>query len=85
MIPAIEKFKPEVILVSVGFDAHMDDDMSGIKLSTGCFSWIMERIVELGRQHARGRIISVLEGGYSLERLPELAANHVKILLNTQI
>ncbi len=85
MIPAIEKFNPEVILVSVGFDAHMDDDMSGIKLSTGGFSWIMERIVELARAHARGRIISVLEGGYSLERLPELAANHVKILLNTQI
>jgi acetoin utilization deacetylase AcuC-like enzyme len=42
----------------------------------------MQRIVELGRQHAQSRIISVLEGGYSLERLPELAANHVEILLN---
>ena len=85
MIPAIEKFKPEVILVSVGFDAHMDDDMSDIKLSTEGFSWIMKRIVELGRQHAHGRIVSVLEGGYSLERLPELAANHVNILLNAEI
>jgi acetoin utilization deacetylase AcuC-like enzyme len=60
----------------------MDDDMSDIKLSTEGFSWIMQRIVELGRQHAQSRIISVLEGGYSLERLPELAANHVEILLN---
>jgi acetoin utilization deacetylase AcuC-like enzyme len=81
--PAFDKFKPEVILVSVGFDAHEDDDMSGIKLSTTGYSWIMQRIVELGRQHARGRIISVLEGGYCLHRLPELAANHVEILLDT--
>jgi len=85
LIPAFEKFKPEVILVSVGFDAHIDDDMSDIKLSTEGFSWIMQRIVALGRQLSKGRIISVLEGGYSLERLPELAANHVKILLNGKI
>lgn len=82
LIPAIDQFKPEVILVSAGFDAHEDDDMSGIKLSTEGFSWIMQRIVALGRQYSKGRIISVLEGGYSLDRLPELAANHVEILLN---
>jgi acetoin utilization deacetylase AcuC-like enzyme len=82
LIPAFEKFMPEVILVSVGFDAHMDDEMSDMNLSTAGFSWIMQKIVELGRQHSKGRIISVLEGGYSLERLPELAANHVEILLN---
>ena len=82
LIPAIDEFKPEVILISAGFDAHADDDMSGIKLSTDGFSWIMQRIVALGRQHAKGRVISVLEGGYSLKRLPELAANHVEILLN---
>jgi len=82
LIPAIDEFKPEVILVSAGFDAHEDDEMSGIKLSTEGFSWIMQRIVELGRRHSNGRIISVLEGGYSLERLPELAADHVEILLN---
>ena len=82
LVPAMNEFKPEVIIVSAGFDAHVDDDMSGIKLSTEGFSWIMQRIVELGRQHCQGRIISVLEGGYSLARLSELAANHVQILLN---
>ncbi len=82
LIPAMDQFKPEVILVSAGFDAHRDDDMSGIKLSTGGFSWIMQVIVELGRLHSNGRILSVLEGGYALDRLPELAANHVEILLN---
>jgi len=85
LIPAFEQFKPEVILVSVGFDAHRDDDMSDIKLSTEGFSWIMQRVVELGCRHTQGRIISVLEGGYSLKRLPELAANHVNILLNAKI
>jgi acetoin utilization deacetylase AcuC-like enzyme len=85
LVPVFEEFKPEVILVSVGFDAHMDDDMSGINLSTDGFSWIMQKIVELGRQHSKSRIISVLEGGYSLDRLPELAANHVEILLNADL
>ncbi len=56
--------------------------MSDIKLSTDGFSWIMQSIVELARHSSKGRIISVLEGGYSLARLPELAANHVEILLN---
>ena len=82
LLPAFKDFNPEVILVSAGFDAHKDDDMSDIKLSTDGFTWIMENIVELARHSAKERIISVLEGGYSLARLPELAANHVKVLLN---
>ncbi len=81
LLPAFEQFKPEVILVSAGFDAHTADDMSGINLSTDGFSWIMEKICALADQYAGGRLISVLEGGYSLEVLPELVANHVKILL----
>ena len=82
MLPAFKNFNPEVILISAGFDAHEDDDMSDIKLSTAGFDWIMEKIVELARHSAKGRIISVLEGGYSLARLPELAANHVRVLLD---
>ncbi|MFH1154025.1 MAG: histone deacetylase [Pseudomonadota bacterium] len=82
LVPAFERFKPEVILVSSGFDAHKDDDMSDINLTTECFSWIMRLIMKLGNAYAGGRVISVLEGGYSLERLPELAENHIRILLN---
>ncbi len=82
LLPAFEKFKPDVILASSGFDAHVDDDMSGINLSTECFSWIMEKIVEMAEKYSRGRLISVLEGGYSLARLPELIKNHVEILLD---
>jgi acetoin utilization deacetylase AcuC-like enzyme len=81
LIPVIEAFSPEVIIVSAGFDAHVDDDMSDIKLSTQGFTRIMERIVALAELYSNGRMISVLEGGYCLKRLPELAANHVKVLL----
>ena len=81
-IPVIEAFSPEVIIVSAGFDAHVDDDMSDIKLSTQGYTRIMERIVALAEIYSDGRVISVLEGGYCLKRLPELAANHVKALLS---
>jgi acetoin utilization deacetylase AcuC-like enzyme len=82
MIPALDRFKPEVILVSAGFDAHREDDMSDMNLSTEGFSWLMQKIVEVADTYAGGRVISVLEGGYCLERLPELLANHVRILLD---
>jgi acetoin utilization deacetylase AcuC-like enzyme len=82
LLPAMDFFKPEVIIVSLGFDAHNDDDLADIKLSTQCFTWMMERIVSIANQYSQGRVISVLEGGYCLERLPELAENHVRVLLN---
>lgn len=83
LFPAFEKFKPEVILVSAGFDAHVDDDMSDINLSTEGFSWIMKNIVEMSDKYSGGRLISVLEGGYCIRRLAELVKNHVEILLGT--
>jgi acetoin utilization deacetylase AcuC-like enzyme len=82
LVPVMEAFSPEVILVSAGFDAHVDDDMSDIILSTDGYTRIMQRIVALADLSSNGRLISVLEGGYCINRLPELAANHVKILLN---
>jgi acetoin utilization deacetylase AcuC-like enzyme len=81
LFPAFERYAPEVILVSAGFDAHIDDDMSDIKLSTEGFSWIMENIVGMAGKYSGGRLISVLEGGYAVNRLPELITNHFEILL----
>jgi acetoin utilization deacetylase AcuC-like enzyme len=83
LFPSFQAFKPEVLLVSAGFDGHMDDDMSDIMLTTQGFSWIMEQIIDIGNRYADGRIISILEGGYSLKRLPELAKNHVELLLHS--
>jgi acetoin utilization deacetylase AcuC-like enzyme len=70
------------LLLSTGFDGHRDDDMSGIRLSTEFYSWIMGQMIEAAARCCGGKIVSVLEGGYALHRLPELAANHVKLLLN---
>lgn len=81
LLPAFESFQPQVILVSTGFDAHVDDEMADVSLTTEGYSWIMQAVTQLAEKYCDGRLISVLEGGYCLERLPELAANHVKILL----
>ncbi len=81
LFPAFERFEPEIILVSAGFDAHVDDHLADMSLTTDGFSWIMQRVIEMAEIYADGRVISVLEGGYNLDRLPELAKNHVEILL----
>jgi acetoin utilization deacetylase AcuC-like enzyme len=81
LIPAIEMFNPEVLMVSVGFDAHVDDTMSDVNLSTEGYTWMIRTVKQLADRYCGGRLVSVLEGGYCLERLPELAANHVKVLL----
>lgn len=81
LIPAMEVFNPEIMLVSVGFDAHEEDMMSDVNLSTGGYTWMIRTLLELAGRYCGGRLVSVLEGGYCLERLPELAANHVRALL----
>ncbi len=80
MVPAFKKFKPEVILVSAGFDAHSSDLMSGINLTAEGYKFISKTIVNLANRYADGRLISILEGGYNLEVLPLLVADHIKIL-----
>lgn len=82
LLPAFERFRPQLILLSTGFDAHQDDDMADMRLTTQGYSWMMRTFLQLANTYAGGRIVSVLEGGYSLEKLPELAAEHVSILLD---
>lgn len=81
LLPAFERFKPEVILVSVGFDALDADEMADMRLSRECFAWIAEQLKTLADQYADGRMVSVLEGGYSLDHLGELAVDHLKVLM----
>lgn len=85
LLPAFGRFKPEVILLSTGFDAHEDDDMSDMKLTTAGYSWIMQELVDLAQTLSGGRLLSVLEGGYAIHRLAELAKNHVRILLGESL
>ncbi|MFC1895591.1 histone deacetylase [Thermodesulfobacteriota bacterium] len=80
-IPTFEVFQPEVIILSTGFDAHAEDDMSDIKVSSAGFLRIIRTVRDLADRLCGGRLVSVLEGGYCLQRLPELAGDHVRTLL----
>jgi acetoin utilization deacetylase AcuC-like enzyme len=82
LLPAFKSFVPEVIILSTGFDAHKEDEMADMRLTSEGFGWINRTIMKMAAEYSYGRVLSVLEGGYSLERLPELAADHVKVLLD---
>jgi len=77
IIPRISTFQPEFIIISAGFDAHQDDPLAQICLSTEFFGWMTERIMELSDQICEGRVISVLEGGYNLDVLPLCIEQHL--------
>lgn len=84
LVPAFDAFKPEVILVSAGFDAHESDLMSGVNLTTDGYDFITEEILKLVDRHAGGKVISILEGGYNLDTLPILVENHIKKLADIE-
>lgn len=79
-LPALERFKPEMILVSAGFDAHIEDDMSMLRWRDEDYVWITQEIKKLAACHADGRIVSVLEGGYALQALGRCVAAHIRVL-----
>ena len=80
ILPALDDFKPEFVIISAGFDAHRDDPLGGVNLSTGFYGWMTRRVMELADKHAGGRIVSVLEGGYNLSMLPLCIEEHLKAL-----
>lgn len=79
-LPALEEFKPELLLISAGFDAHREDDMSMIRLVEADYAWVTEQLKALAERHCHKRIVSVLEGGYELHALGRSAMAHVKML-----
>jgi len=81
LVPAFASFNPDAVLLSAGFDAHESDLMSGTELSTEGYDFINDTIMELVNTYAEGKVISVLEGGYNLEILPLLVANHIRKLI----
>ena len=80
ILPKIDQFHPDIIIISAGFDAHKDDPLGNINLSTGFYAWMTETLMEKADKYANGKIISVLEGGYNLKRLPECIARHLAVL-----
>ncbi|WP_309684378.1 histone deacetylase family protein [Polaromonas sp.] len=79
-IPRLEAFKPEMIFISAGFDAHRDDDLGQLGLVEQDYAWITMRIKDVAKRHARGRIVSSLEGGYNLRALARSVEAHIRVL-----
>lgn len=82
ILPKLEEFEPEIILISAGFDAHKNDPLGGMELTTKAYEWMTERVVTFSEQSCKGRIISFLEGGYSLPDLAESVRVHSEILIS---
>ena len=80
VLPALDAFRPELVLVSCGFDAHRADPLSGTLLSEDAFRRMTRSLAELARRHAQGRLVSILEGGYDLGALAACARAHVEEL-----
>ena len=81
VLPAIEDFAPQLILVSAGFDAHHADPLAQLHWTTDDFAWLTERICDVADEVCEGRIVSTLEGGYDLDALGESVAAHVRVLM----
>lgn len=80
-LPALDNFAPELIVISAGFDAHRDDELASLGWVEADYRWITQQLVAVANKHARGRIVSALEGGYSLGALARSVGEHVKVLI----
>lgn len=80
ILPKIDAFAPELVIISAGFDAHADDPLANIDLSTEFFGWMSSRLMEAANRHCEGRLISLLEGGYNVDRLPLCVDIHLRVL-----
>jgi acetoin utilization deacetylase AcuC-like enzyme len=81
-LTALEAFRPELIFISAGFDAHWQDEMAGLNLTEHDYTWITREVKAIADRHAGGRIISVLEGGYALQALARSVLAHLSALLD---
>jgi acetoin utilization deacetylase AcuC-like enzyme len=79
-LPALETFKPQMIFISAGFDAHKEDLLGGMSLVEADYAWMTRELMEVAERHAEGRVVSMLEGGYNLSALGRSAVAHVKAL-----
>jgi acetoin utilization deacetylase AcuC-like enzyme len=82
ILPALDRFRPELVMISAGFDAHRRDPLASIELDEGDFAWVTEALMRVADRHAGGRVVSTLEGGYDLAALAASAAAHVRALLS---
>ncbi len=79
-LPRLDAYKPEMIFISAGFDAHREDDLGQMGLVENDFAWMTQRIKDVANRHAKGRIVSCLEGGYNLDALGRCVEAHLRVL-----
>ncbi|HEX6530330.1 MAG TPA: histone deacetylase family protein, partial [Burkholderiales bacterium] len=79
-LPALEDFSPQLIIFSAGFDAHTEDDMAMLRFTDNDYRWVTEQVKAVADRHAKGRMVSMLEGGYALSALGRSAVQHIKVL-----
>jgi acetoin utilization deacetylase AcuC-like enzyme len=80
VFPRIEAFRPELVLISAGFDAHARDPLAQLRWDEGDYAWLTGRLCDLADAHAGGRMVSALEGGYDLDALAASVAAHVGVM-----
>ncbi|MDP3085367.1 MAG: histone deacetylase family protein, partial [Rubrivivax sp.] len=79
-LPALEAFRPQMIFISAGFDAHREDELGQLGLVEDDYAWMTAQLMALAQRHAQGRIVSCLEGGYALGALARSVAAHLRVL-----
>jgi len=82
VLPALAAFRPELMLISAGFDAHKSDPLAQLLLDEEDYSWITDRLMEVADRHAGGRLVSALEGGYDLPALGASVAAHIRVMMS---
>lgn len=84
VFPALEAFRPQLLILSAGFDAHADDPLANLNWKTSDFVWLTQALCDIAARHCEGRVVSVLEGGYDLDALADATAAHVKVLIEKE-
>jgi acetoin utilization deacetylase AcuC-like enzyme len=82
ILPALDAFRPEMVFISAGFDAHRNDPLAQLALEDADYTWVTEQLLGIARQHAKGRVVAALEGGYDLAALAASAAAHLRVLMS---
>jgi acetoin utilization deacetylase AcuC-like enzyme len=82
ILPALDAFRPELVIVSAGFDAHRSDPLAQLMLEEADYTWVTEKLLEIAHRHAAGRLVATLEGGYDLSALAASAAAHIRVLMS---
>ncbi|HLY07261.1 MAG TPA: histone deacetylase family protein [Rhizomicrobium sp.] len=85
VLPALEHFSPQFVLISAGFDAHAADPLASLELREDDFAWATDRLCDIAARHCSSRVVSALEGGYDLHALASSAAAHVQVLLQKSV